>query len=832
MTNRLLELERTLPRAGARAARRPVAGPVQSFSAIDYRVPGIVPLVRQPQSMACWATVGAMMIAWRDNASRSLEEVIAAIGPAYSEKLRRNTGLTSAETTAFLASAGLVGEWPQSASAAGWESMLRAYGPLFVIGDERVGPGRIIHARIITGIHGDGTEGGTSFDIVDPATGTSYPETVERFRAKFEDEVRETGTLRMQIVHWPRDVQFTVARSMRDMQAMAEHDSRSLLSDDELVQAEPLVAELAPRGRAPARASALSFAAAAPARMTAKDVTWPDDALAPDYRHLASPGLSQRTPVTGQLLRRLCELNGFVLPKDAHRVVVGLRGCQLAAASSAFSPSVTVLEDIPNHIDNRCAVGVWNRDDDTVVLFEGSTVPNWKLMENFRQGGDGSNMMPTGLYRFIVGTHRPTRKQKNADGTTSIVPNPTRVQGALLQAEDRVELRTTDDLTYTVFDRWDGGWVGDNIHPAMKQVNPAPSTEPDFSSAGCNTVPGFSSGDRPSGSWASFRAALGFDNATPTADDGKRVFYILLTARDARIASDRPKDQSLMRLRFGSSGAPVTALQLGLRNVKGSERLKASGVLDESTALAYIRWQQANDNGAADCIVTPATARALGFDMIAQQSLRMPAGGSAPSRAQSGSSFMGTKPKRYVPATIPLDPGVGGRSIGVDDLKVGDIILSTTPDITSRTIRTVTGSEVSHAILYIGDGEVVEAVGKGVVRRPLSKAIKGSYVAVALRDPDLTDEQAQKIRTTALGWVGRKYDTLAIVDHAVHFVSGVDPTMRDASAFTCSELVLEAYEDAGVPLTTVSPGASSPQDVVRVYLARSLEYVGHLKTQL
>lgn len=835
MTNRLLDLERTLTRPGGRWPAYSAAS-----GALDYRVPGLVPPMRQPKRMACWATVGAMMIAWRDNASRPLEELIASIDPVYAEKLRLDTGLTSAETTAFLARVGLVGEWPQSISPSGWESMLRTYGPLFVITDEHPGVGRTIHARIIVGIHGDGSERGTSFDIVDPATGTEYRETVERFRAKFEDEVRETGHLRMQIVHWPRDVQFTVARSLRFMQSLSEHESRNLLTDEERADAEPPVAELAPRGTTRTKPMAFSVAAAAPVKMSASDAHWADDAVSPDYRHLGAAGMSQPTAVTGKLLRRLCELNSFALPKDAHRVVVGLRGCQLTAPSSSFASSVTILEDIPNHIDNRCAIGVWNRDDDTLVLFSASTVPNWKLMENFRQGGEGSNMLPTGLYKFTVGTHRPTRTVKQKDGTTTTEKNPSRVPGALLQAENRVELRTVDDLTYTVYDRWDGGWVGDNIHPGLKSVNAPPSTEPDFSSAGCNTVPGFSSADTPSGSWADFRKALGFDNRNPTADDGKTVYYVLLTGRDARLVAEKPTDNSLMRLRFGSSGAPVTALQLGLRAIKGNERLSADGQFGEPTALAYVKWQQAKDNGAADCIVTPATARALGFDLVAGQSLSgqhgadpaVRGGARAPlSWARSGSG-RASATKSYVPATIPLDPGAGGRSIGIDALEVGDIILSTTTDLSSRVIRGATGSEVSHAFLYIGGGEVVEAIEQGVVRHPLADAIRSSYVAVALRDPRLTPAQAATIRSTALGWVGKKYDTMAIVDHAVRFVSGRDPELRDADAFTCSELVLSAYAAAGEPLTTVAPGASAPQDVVRVYLTKALEYVGHLKTQL
>jgi hypothetical protein len=856
--NPLLELERTLVGSGVRAprltpvarsrsasapphgGRRPFGMAFDAAAAIDYSVPGTVTPLRRTTATSSWAVIGGMLVAWRDRAPRTFDEIIAAIDPSYAERIRMGSALTPAELTGFLARVGLVSEPAEEMTSARWESLLRAYGPICVATDEELGGGRGAAPRLVTGIHGDGSAGGTRLDVVDPATGTAYSETVEEFAGR---GARDGGATRgdLRVVHWPRDVQFAVARTLRYQQALAEQADRNLLTDDELADAEPSVPELAPRDFKPSHAAELSVAAAAPAKMTASDARWADDKVSPDFRHLPAVNTSQQTQLTGALLRHLCQLNSFVFPADAKRVVIGLRGCQVIAPSSAFAKSVAIAEDTPNHIDNRCAMGVWNRDDDTIVLFGASTVPNWRLMENYRQGGDGSNMLPTGLFKFKVGTHRPTRKVKQKNQPTRIEQNPNRVQGALLQAEYRVELRTKDDLTYTVYDIWDGGWVGDNIHPGLKPVNPSPSTEPDFSSAGCNTIPGFSKNDKPSGAWEDFRAALGFDNKNPTADDGKTVWYALFTGRDARLAADRPDDTSLTRLRFGSSGTNVTALQLELRRMKGNDRLKAGGKLDEPTALAYIKWQQSTDAGAADCIVTPVAASTLGFDMVKGQSIpataasrtASPFGGYARPRVrQQSGSGSSTKKKSYIPATIPLDPASGGQSIGVDALQVGDIILSTTPEFISSAIRRATKSDVSHAILYIGDGEVVEAVASGVVRRPLADAISASYAAVALRDPKLTSGQAAAIRKSALGWVGKKYDTFALVDQGIRKVSGKDPEWRDPEAFFCSELVLQAYADAGEPLTTVAPDQSAPQDVVTVYLSKKLEYVGHLKTQL
>src|SRR5207253_2687289 len=65
---------------------------------------------------------------------------------------------------------------------------------------------------------------------------------------------------------------------------------------------------------------------------------------------------------------------------------------------------------------------------------------------------------------------------------------------------------------------------------------------------------------------------------------------------------------------------------------------------------------------------------------------------------------------------VPLSPANGGRSIGEDALEIGDIILATTrDDPVSIGIRVASHAPVSHAMLYIGGGQVVEAVGGGVM---------------------------------------------------------------------------------------------------------------------
>jgi hypothetical protein len=88
---------------------------------------------------------------------------------------------------------------------------------LWVTTDEDPTSGFAIHARIMTGIRGDGTPDGTTLDIADPGTGTAYQEKFGKFLDKYEAEARDSkAPLRIQIVHWPKDLGFAVVKSLSD----------------------------------------------------------------------------------------------------------------------------------------------------------------------------------------------------------------------------------------------------------------------------------------------------------------------------------------------------------------------------------------------------------------------------------------------------------------------------------------------------------------------------------------------------------------------------------------------------------------------------------------
>ena len=206
-----------------------------------------------------------------------------------------------------------------------------------------------------------------------------------------------------------------------------------------------------------------------------------------------------------------------------------------------------------------------------------------------------------------------------------------------------------------------------------------------------------------------------------------------------------------------------------------------------------------------------------------------------------------------------LAPGNGGELIAAAALEPGDILLSSVGTLQSLGIQIATFAPVSHALVYLGDNGVAEAVGEGVQVRTLGAVLQSEQMVVAFRDPQLTPAQAQRVREWSLSQVGAKYNTVGVVLSAPFVINRrvcelplVPGPLRDACVrgfatvqlgasrddrFFCSQFVLEAYRQAGAPLSDADPRWVSPADllhmregdVATLAAARPLRYVGHLK---
>lgn len=202
---------------------------------------------------------------------------------------------------------------------------------------------------------------------------------------------------------------------------------------------------------------------------------------------------------------------------------------------------------------------------------------------------------------------------------------------------------------------------------------------------------------------------------------------------------------------------------------------------------------------------------------------------------------------------IQLDPGPGGRSIGITGLQTADIVVSTTGALVSRAIRSTTRSDVSHALLYVGDGLIVEATGSGVDVRPIGDALIDASLAVAYRHRGITPGKAMIVRDYAGQRLGSGYSFAGIVgqlgalvdrsvfcdENDVHRITGrndcqvtvkrMNMAIASPNRVFCSQLVAEAFSRAGLPLTDQPASHTSPQELVELRLAGKTDYVGHLK---
>lgn len=295
-----------------------------------------------------------------------------------------------------------------------------------------------------------------------------------------------------------------------------------------------------------------------------------------DYAHLSGYARpSSSFAFSASDFRFLLQRNDFAIPQSQRKVLFGLRGCLLAqpddpgeAAGLTGWASAHELEwTFPNHMQPRCVLGVWDRDSMQLRLFRGSTVPEVSYMFLYIYKIAGCNLLPTGQYRYAVGTHRPTSA------------NPQ--HGAFRQAERVVVLRTPNDLTYNSGDRFEGwqlGEPGDNIHAAhfYQRVGP-----PYYSSAGCQVILGTHRSRTVGGPWGGFREAAGLAATPNVSDDGRGFRYVLLTGLEAALAANRTDEfvDTYRRIRFGSSGPRAGELQRQM-GVMEDQDFRAESVLE------------------------------------------------------------------------------------------------------------------------------------------------------------------------------------------------------------------------------------------------------------
>ncbi|MGH1487387.1 MAG: hypothetical protein ACRBCI_14325 [Cellvibrionaceae bacterium] len=200
-------------------------------------------------------------------------------------------------------------------------------------------------------------------------------------------------------------------------------------------------------------------------------------------------------------------------------------------------------------------------------------------------------------------------------------------------------------------------------------------------------------------------------------------------------------------------------------------------------------------------------------------------------------------------STIELDVESKPTTFDISDIRPADIIVTRNDHTQSKVIQVGSCSSYSHALLAVGNGMGIEAVGDGGMKKGrLTDLLYNSSYAALYRH--------KSIDANFAGWIcefaeeqqkaGKPYDYLGASRAGVvtgcngsiaHTKLGVFVQLADAvkkrsqaghdESFFCSELVVRAYEKAGLPLINFPAHAATPGMVVK---SNYLSFIKDIKT--
>jgi len=343
---------------------------------------------------------------------------------------------------------------------------------------------------------------------------------------------------------------------------------------------------------------------------------WASDTESPDYKHLSGTRLGRelagsRFTLTPDVIDLLIEANSFGPTEPADKLILALRGAVTETGLAVANAPSLALQDVrPDHKTFRSVFVVFDKTRRTLSAFPGSTEPNANSIRltflpelraklgfgdttrNFR-----NNLLPVGLYAYVVGPHGGRRIPGNLRQTTVVAVR-----------------RSLNDFSYRTDDVWDVAMVMDNLHPSFKST-----TGEQFSSFGSLTVEGKYDQDKKRfvGAFDAFRRALGLVEP-PEVDHGRKFEVVVLTGLDAAVASallagpvpitEEDRKTYLVRLRQGSKGELVKKLQTALG-------LEPAGVMG-ATTVKRLAEVQTEKLGWSDGVYSPEMDKALGFCVL------------------------------------------------------------------------------------------------------------------------------------------------------------------------------------------------------------------------
>ncbi|MBP6117551.1 MAG: hypothetical protein KBC57_05595 [Neisseriaceae bacterium] len=203
-------------------------------------------------------------------------------------------------------------------------------------------------------------------------------------------------------------------------------------------------------------------------------------------------------------------------------------------------------------------------------------------------------------------------------------------------------------------------------------------------------------------------------------------------------------------------------------------------------------------------------------------------------------------------------PREGVTQIVPEAVRPGDILFSAERGQNSIGVRLFNNASISHAFIALENNMIAESIGTGVRIMPLAEAIASSNLVAVYRHPDIVAADAVKMSAFANSLNGSKYNYAGILKQAPYSILRkvcelpVNPTMIrsyclssmatlmvspfKSDRYFCSQFVVEAFNFAGKPLTSVNPEWVNPSDLLHmreddipsIKPQVELTYVGHL----
>lgn len=178
-------------------------GVCQQKKDISYRIPGNIPVMKQPKGNDCWITVTTMMLSWKDKKTYTIKQVVNKLGDPWKGYYEKNTGLNEKDQESFTKLVGFTNLPPANHLLEVYLDLLKQHGPVWVT----TGDGFSAHARVLIGIEGNGDYNTTQFVFIDPFKGKVERQSALSFMKEFEQEAyvaneEKWERLRIQIYHF------------------------------------------------------------------------------------------------------------------------------------------------------------------------------------------------------------------------------------------------------------------------------------------------------------------------------------------------------------------------------------------------------------------------------------------------------------------------------------------------------------------------------------------------------------------------------------------------------------------------------------------------------